>query len=348
MGTIVTRGESYRAVIRKKGFGTKTKTFSKHALAKQWIKATEEAIERSEVTNEELTIGALFKRYIDEVIPARDLSGTTINHYKQLQRWTADFRLADLGADSLIAWRKRYCPDISPSSFERYITRIWGVLRDAEAFWDVTVPYTAMRKARTVLRRLGITGGDHPRDRRPEDDELDRIVAAKGQNVPLDDLAEFASKTAMRLGEIVRLRRPDLDRKKRMILIRDRKHPTKKKGNHCLVPLLWDSMEILLRQPEKPGDDRFFPYKSPQVSRAFIDAKKRAAVPTLNFHDLRHEAISRMFEAGLQIQEVALVSGHLSWKNLKRYTNLKPGSVHQKLRTQREVDLRADKPEARI
>lgn len=346
MGTIVRRGDSWRAIIRKKGFGSKTKTFTKQALAKKWVTDTEGAIERSEVTNENTTIGALIGRYIEEIIPARDLGGSTVNHYKQLQRWTADFRLGDLGAESLIAWRLRYCPNISPASFERYIARIWGVLRDAEAFWDVAVPYTAMRKARTVLRRLGITGGDHPRDRRPEGDELARITAAGGATLPLDDLAEFASKSAMRLGEIVRLRRADLDLKSRMILIRDRKHPTRKKGNHCLVPLLWDTMEILLRQPETDSP-LFFPYKPMQVSRAFIDAKKRAGIPTLNFHDLRHEAISRMFEAGLAIQEVALVSGHLSWKNLKRYTNLKPSSVHARLSAQRMVVLSADKPEAR-
>jgi len=48
-------------------------------------------------------------------------------------------------------------------------------------------------------------------------------------------------------------------------------------------------------------------------------------------HDLRHEGISRLFERGLNIPEVALISGHLSWNTLKRYTHIKPQTVLDKL-----------------
>jgi len=43
---------------------------------------------------------------------------------------------------------------------------------------------------------------------------------------------------------------------------------------------------------------------------------------------LSHEGISRLFEAGYRIEQVALVSGHKSWAMLKRYTQLKPESLH--------------------
>ena len=52
------------------------------------------------------------------------------------------------------------------------------------------------------------------------------------------------------------------------------------------------------------------------------------AIPDLHFHDLRHEGVSRMFEAGYAIQQVAVVSGHKSWNQLKRYTQIKPESLH--------------------
>jgi site-specific recombinase XerD len=48
----------------------------------------------------------------------------------------------------------------------------------------------------------------------------------------------------------------------------------------------------------------------------------------LHFHDLRHEATSRLFEAGLTIEQVPLVTGHKDWKMLKRYTQLRPESLH--------------------
>jgi len=43
----------------------------------------------------------------------------------------------------------------------------------------------------------------------------------------------------------------------------------------------------------------------------------------LRFHDLRHEAISRFFELGLNIPEVAVISGHRDPRMLFRYTHLR-------------------------
>ena len=37
--------------------------------------------------------------------------------------------------------------------------------------------------------------------------------------------------------------------------------------------------------------------------------------------------ISRLFELGFAIQEVALISGHKDWKMLRRYTHLRPQSL---------------------
>ena len=52
-------------------------------------------------------------------------------------------------------------------------------------------------------------------------------------------------------------------------------------------------------------------------------AKRRAMIEDLHFHDLRHEAISRFFEMGLSIPEVALISGHKDYRMLARYTHLR-------------------------
>jgi site-specific recombinase XerD len=49
-------------------------------------------------------------------------------------------------------------------------------------------------------------------------------------------------------------------------------------------------------------------------------------------HDLRHEATSRLFEHGYSIEQVAMVTLHESWSELKRYTQIKPESLHTKPR----------------
>ena len=49
----------------------------------------------------------------------------------------------------------------------------------------------------------------------------------------------------------------------------------------------------------------------------------RAGLVDLRFHHLRHEAISRFFELGLNIPEVAVISGHKDPRMLFRYTHLR-------------------------
>ncbi len=58
---------------------------------------------------------------------------------------------------------------------------------------------------------------------------------------------------------------------------------------------------------------------------------KRADIIGLRFHDLRHEAVSRLVEAGLSDQEVAAISGHKSMQMLKRYTHLRAEDLVLKL-----------------
>lgn len=54
-----------------------------------------------------------------------------------------------------------------------------------------------------------------------------------------------------------------------------------------------------------------------------------AGLEDLRWHDLRHEGIPRLFEGGYGVEQVAIVSGHNDWGMLRRYTHLKPESLHR-------------------
>jgi integrase len=60
-------------------------------------------------------------------------------------------------------------------------------------------------------------------------------------------------------------------------------------------------------------------------------SKKAAQVEDLHFHDLRHEAISRLFEMGLTVPEVTLISGHRDARMLLRYAHAQISLIHKKL-----------------
>jgi integrase len=195
--------------------------------------------------------------------------------------------------------------------------------------WKYDVAVEAVREARANLALFGRAGKSNNRDRRVSAAEIVAITAhlrAKEQRViPMADIVEFALATGMRLGEICRIRWDDYELEARVVLIRDRKHPKDKIGNNQRVPLLtatgFDPCVIIARQPRR--SDRIFPVNERSVSRLFARATEALGIGDLHFHDLRHEAICRLFAAGYRIEQVALVSGHRDWAMLKRYTHVK-------------------------
>ncbi len=78
----------------------------------------------------------------------------------------------------------------------------------------------------------------------------------------------------------------------------------------------------------RPGPREFiFPYDPKSVGAAFTRACRILGIKDLRFHDLRHEAASRLFELGYEIHEVAQFTLHDSWNELKRYANLRPENL---------------------
>lgn len=327
MGTIITRGDSYRAVIRKVGHPTLTKTFSKKAQAKVWIAETETAIERRELAHAGISIGKLVERYAKEMGALKEMSDDAKKSLRHIAKSTQDLYLDQLSPERLIELKNKHYPKASPQSVNRYLTRVSTVLTTAELLWDVIVPWREWRKARKALEKLGVTGKGKSRFRRLDDGELSGIKDNLGTTLPLSDIIDFALDTCLRSAEICRVRWDDIDRTKRTIIIRKRKHPREKESNDQVIPLLGKSLEIIDRQPKT--NDEIFPYKSKSVESAWRRARRKAGLSDMKFHDLRHEGISRLFEQGYAIQEVAIVSGHKSWNSLKIYTNLRPESLHR-------------------
>ena len=239
---------------------------------------------------------------------------------------------------------------ISPSTIRsdfgalRSAVRYGGELLGAE---DATA--TAMVKMDSTYRFLKHARRVAPsneRSRRPSDDELDRLQwhfqGRLNAKCPMWDVTLLAAATAMRRGEIVGVGGVtwgDVDHHKRMLMIRERKHPDGVKANDDLIPLLngpmvWrgevvNPLAIIERQAtSRPAAGRIFPYAENSITNSFARACKDLDIINLHFHDLRHEGISRMFEYGMQIQQVAMVSGHHDWSSLKRYTQLKSEDLH--------------------
>jgi integrase len=125
----------------------------------------------------------------------------------------------------------------------------------------------------------------------------------------------LALETGMRRGEILGIQTVHVDRTRRALLI-----PEAKNGQARTIPLTKKAMAILLSNSNS-SDERLFSISGNAFRLNWRRLGQRAKTADLRFHDLRHEAISRFFERGLTISEVALISGHKDARMLLRYVH---------------------------
>lgn len=332
MATITQTGpNSWRCSVRLKGHKPIHKTFETEEKARKFGRDTERALRAGGQYTKALTIGDLvtaFRKLRDGGV--RPIKPTSSEHY--YLRTLSD-RLGSAQVDRCTPERLgQYCKDrladgVKPSTVLEELNKLSTVIRHAAHKVGRPLP-DIVNEARPYLTYNGLIGPATERDRRPTPEELEAILLKLDRRT--QDVVLFAVATAMRRGEICRVEWEGLDEGKRCLLIRDRKDPRQKAGNDGLIPLLavsgYDAWEIVQRQPRVDG--RIFPLSGEQVSDAFLLACRAAGVEDLHFHDLRHEGISRMFEAGMTVEEVAVVSGHKDWRHLKRYLQLRPESLH--------------------
>jgi integrase len=168
------------------------------------------------------------------------------------------------------------------------------------------------------------------RERRLKPGELEKLVEAARscRNRWVLPIILFAIETGMRRGEILALRWEHIRHDEQSLLI-----PQTKNGYARIIPLSPRALELLSGLPVV--EDRVFPTTAIALRLACDRIKLRACVADLHFHDLRHEAISRFFERGLTIPEVALISGHRDARMLFRYTHAVREGILTKLRALR-------------
>lgn len=100
--------------------------------------------------------------------------------------------------------------------------------------------------------------------------------------------------------------------------------PESKNGHSRTIPL--KAIELLKGLNEMPG--RVSPIAANALRLSWVRLTERASIENLHFHDLRHEAISRLFEMGLTVPEVASISGHKDIRMLMRYAHPNQKRVH--------------------
>ncbi len=333
MPSIVQTGPaSWRALIRLKGHAAVCQTFKTENQARSFAKRTEAALRAGKTLGKGATVADAvheFRRF--RSLGTRPVTEQSTEHY-YLNHLAdpvgiGEVALSSLTVDRLTNWcRDRAEDGAGPSTLKSEVSKLGTVLKYYAAAKNLPL-LTVVQLAQPVLEYTGLIGPSQQRERRPSSEELAKLREA----LPplLWDIALVAIGTAMRRGEITRILWADLDLERKRVLVRDRKHPRRKHGNHIVVPLTHyagvDTAKVVGAQPHT--SDRIFPVSTEWVSDTFRQTCDALNIADLHFHDLRHEATSRFFEAGLQIQQVAVLTGHRNWTNLRRYTQIKQESL---------------------
>ncbi len=212
------------------------------------------------------------------------------------------------------------------------LSTVSAVLKWGRHARRLDLPVTLPLDARRDLPYRGLRTRSTERNREPSDAELARLYAHWEGNprrlIDMPTICRFALATAMRQDEICRIQIEDVDHIGRTVVIRDRKDPRNKQGNDQTVPLLSEAWAIMAPILRERSSGAVFPVRTTSVSAAFTRACTALGIKDLHFHDLRHRATADFFRRGLDIPRVALMTGHKTWAQLKRYTDIKPADVH--------------------
>ena len=319
MGCVRKRGKSWNAQVRVSGWRSFTKTFKTKLDATEWVVNFEKELRSKPIPEKDvksLKLKDLFNKYKVEILPK--LKSYKIVCYKLdvLSRsWLGDIKVINLTKrhlEQLSADRKLIVKDGTVKSELMLIKRVFKVAINK---WNYGIPINA-------FNGLDIPLPHKPRTRRLLSNELSTLIsyAEKQKNKYISTIIQFAVESGMRRSEILKLTWNDVNLKTGIASLYDTKN-----GDDRHIPLTKNAIQLLsnLTQP----NEFVFPITANCLRLAWERCRNKSNIQGLRFHDLRHEAISRFFEMGLSVPEVALISGHKDVRQLFRYTHLKPENL---------------------
>lgn len=333
MGTIIERtrkdgSKSFTAQILLKRGGKiahrEAKTFDRKQAALSWMVRREDELTAPGGLDlrEDPQLAHVITRYENEAkLSVGSTKAGVLKKVKESE--IGELECSKVTSDKLVSFGRSLASERQPQTVGNYFSHLSPIFEIARPGWKYPLDKQQFEDAVTVLKALGLIKKGNQRDRRPTLEELDRLMEHFGQyrdnSCPMRKITAFAIFSTRRQEEITLLKWDDLDGDR--ILIRDMKDPKKKQGNNIFCGLTPEALAIINSMPRVAP--QIFPYAATTISTNFTRACQLLGIIDLHFHDLRHEGISRLFEMGKTIPQVAAVSGHRSWSSLQRYTHLR-------------------------
>ena len=350
MATFTQRASGYwQARIRRSGYPVQSATFRTKAKAEAWARDVENQMERGVFEDrreaETTTLKTALERYREEVTVQKKSVRAEENLIKH---WIArmefsDKPLAALRSSDFAKFRDQRLKQVSSQTVRHELKLISHLYNIANREWGISVT--------NPLLNLRMPPQGKARERRLTGEEESYLMKALENSGAIDQqgksrynpwiapIVRFALATAMRQGEILSLAWKSVDKAKRLATLNETKN-----GERRVVPLPTSALAVLEELPSSING-KVFPTTTEALRQSWTRAVARGRrlyvadceasgkeisigfLEELTFHDLRHEAISRFFELGLDAMTVAEISGHKTLQMLKRYTHLSKQDV---------------------
>ncbi len=319
------RGNKWQAQIKLNGSPVIAKTFDLKADAIVWARSIEanndRSVESAAGVMATTTFGQLIERYRVEISSTKRSArqeSYRLNRFMTHPMHTV--MLKDLTTGTFASYRNERSKTCGTQQVRHELNLLGHIIKVATIDWD----YPFIKNPVDAIRKPKIPPG---RTRRLIPGELEKMHKGMEDSVStyLMPMIELAIETSMRKGEILALEWANIDFRKCLAHL-----PMTKNGFPRTVPLSTKAMEII-RSRFGLDKKRVFAVSVTAVRLAFDRLLKRVNIDDLHFHDLRHEAITRLFERGLAVPEVAIMSGHREYRMLARYTHISPEELVKKL-----------------
>jgi len=308
-----TKNKSWQVVIRRQGVPTQHKTFKTKTEATHWAHQIEHEIDKGNRVDFNLANKVTINDIINDYMSQQRL---TINRsYKReksrlllLKQQLGAYSLNQLTSSKIALFRDlRLSQGLSPATVIKDLNTLSKVIKLGQVGWGVYLannPLLSIQKPKVVghrVRRLS---------------QQEETILLNQSSFQMQAILIFAIETGMRLGEILFLTWSDIQHD--MAVLKETKN-----NEIRYVPFTKKVIQLLQTLPQNIEDNRVFYFW--QTVSGFQSSwqrfKRRVGLVDLRFHDLRHEAVSRLFEKGLNHMEVASISGHKSMQILKRYNH---------------------------
>ena len=323
MASFRKRGDKWQARVHRKDHSPVVKSFNTKAEAVKWARYTECQLDLGTLAPKKAMppLIRIVERYLSEVTTTKKGSKQELNRGRQIARTSLGSMQLDKITNEVVSkYRDGRLRGVSNNTVRLELAFISVVFEQCAKEWGY--------KVNNPVKQIRIPKPGKPRQRRLRPGEEDAILAACATSSAtyLHSLVVMAIETGMRFGELVSITWDNVDLSARTVHL-----PDTKNGHPRTVPLSARALGAMRAVPSG-YEGRVFTGKPGSIRAAFGAALKRSGVGSdLRFHDLRHEAVTRLFEKGLNPIEVGMISGHRSLSMLQRYTHLRAEDLVRRL-----------------